>query len=738
MELFTKALRDTVNKLKSHNAYFQGDPMQLTAFGLTMARKKWMATDAGRKAPKPIQGMINAAFQQLSKLAHGIGLLKNHGIKPFYVNVHEYQKSVQSGQEKGKTASAIVNSESFTTMMNTVRTWTSNPDFIGHPKLEYLREVVLNHFLDAGEGRQGSDVPPSATRIMIFASYRDSTEEICRVLKRNEPMIRPHVFVGQAASNGSEGMDQRRQNAVIQDFKSGKYNTLVATSIGEEGLDIGTVDLIICYDSSSSPIRMLQRIGRTGRKRLGRVVLLLMKGKEENDYAKSQDNYLWIQKTIADTSRYTYHDEQSPRILPKDAKPTVDKRPVEIPVENSQPVDLNEKRKRGKGKTKRPPKKFHMPDGVRTNFVRASKLNSDDDDDNDGEEDVEVNKNVPAAKKARPSKSASILKNARPISPKPEPAPLPFMGDVLLSSTQLDDWRQKYAQTLHDDNDDTIHVPDLSNSEGQLHSLGQTKFIPHRRALIIQRMMIRIQAIDDDRVDRMHDILDSSLLESSGEANHRLCDPDPATIEKTIAQASSAVVRSELPSVRTTKKRDAQKPAPKAALKAASKASTVKPTRPPKAKATAASETAQTAVGRPRKAASSRPLVTYHSSAQEGDESSPEPTPAEMRIGTQGIDLGSCDTSGEDSDDDSPDSELDGFIARSSDPIEMASSSQDGLPRRRKHMGLKRKVAPARSALSDVEEIDSANSCFDASDADLPVVSKGKKKRIVEDSESDE
>ena len=32
---------------------------------------------------------------------------------------------------------------------------------------------------------------------------------------------------------------------------------LVATSIGEEGLDIGEVDLIVCYDASASPIRMV-------------------------------------------------------------------------------------------------------------------------------------------------------------------------------------------------------------------------------------------------------------------------------------------------------------------------------------------------------------------------------------------------------------------------------------------------------------------------------------------------
>jgi len=32
---------------------------------------------------------------------------------------------------------------------------------------------------------------------------------------------------------------------------------MVATCIGEEGLDIGDVDLVICYDSSSSPVRMV-------------------------------------------------------------------------------------------------------------------------------------------------------------------------------------------------------------------------------------------------------------------------------------------------------------------------------------------------------------------------------------------------------------------------------------------------------------------------------------------------
>jgi len=43
----------------------------------------------------------------------------------------------------------------------------------------------------------------------------------------------------------------------MKDFKSGMFNVLVATCVAEEGLDIGEVDLIICYDSGLTPIRLI-------------------------------------------------------------------------------------------------------------------------------------------------------------------------------------------------------------------------------------------------------------------------------------------------------------------------------------------------------------------------------------------------------------------------------------------------------------------------------------------------
>ncbi|PGH07211.1 hypothetical protein AJ79_06315 [Helicocarpus griseus UAMH5409] len=372
MDLFAKSLQPVLDKLRSQNAYWSKDPMALTPYGLTVARQEWMKSPAGRNASYGLKGMINAIFTVLASLAHAIDLLKFHGIGPFYRNLVTFQGSLSEGGG-GKYRRQVADSESFKTMMNRLRMWTNNQDFIGHPKLQYLKRVVLNHFMDAGDGADSTNGRPSNTRIMVFAHFRDSAEEIVRVLKRHEPMIRPHVFVGQANAKGSDGMDQKTQLDIIEKFKKGTFNTIVATSIGEEGLDIGEVDLIVCYDSSASPIRMLQRMGRTGRKRKGNIVLLLMKGKEENSYIKAKDNYEKMQQLIASGTHFTFHDDKSPRILPRGVQPAVDERQIEIPEENSQ-AELPEPARRGRA-PKRPPKKFHMPDGVETGFTKASRLN---------------------------------------------------------------------------------------------------------------------------------------------------------------------------------------------------------------------------------------------------------------------------------------------------------------------------------------------------------------------------
>ncbi|XP_044263685.1 Fanconi anemia group M protein [Tribolium madens] len=148
-------------------------------------------------------------------------------------------------------------------------TYAEIPESIkfGHPKFYQLRDILIAHF-------KNSD---SSTRVIVFFEYRESATEAYALLTRSFPMIKPRVFVGQRS-----GVTQKEQINTVKVFREGTCNTLLSTCIGEEGLDVGEVDLIVCFDiANKSPIRMIQRMGRTGRKKEGRVVVLVTEGKEQ-------------------------------------------------------------------------------------------------------------------------------------------------------------------------------------------------------------------------------------------------------------------------------------------------------------------------------------------------------------------------------------------------------------------------------------------------------------------------
>ena len=376
-DLFSKALKPLTHKLSQQNIYWGRDPMQMTTFGLLKNKNEWLA-GPGRHAPKPVKLMIQALFAILQSLAHSIKLLNFHGIRPFYANLKEFRDGVEAvasaGSKGPKNKKQLIADKNFQEMMQKVEMWMGRDDFISHPKILHLCDTVLSHFLDHGKTSGSIPMSGSGTRIIIFSEYRDSAEDIVKILNKHRPLVRASVFVGQADSKRSEGMNQKMQLETIRQFKKGELNVLVATSIGEEGLDIGQVDLIICYDASASPIRMLQRMGRTGRQRAGKIVLLLMRGKEEDNYQKAKDNYAHMQSLICEGSRFDFRYDLSSRIVPLDAyqEMQVDKRAVDIPIENTQNPSLPEPKK--SKKPRKPPKKFHMPDNVETGFQKASHI----------------------------------------------------------------------------------------------------------------------------------------------------------------------------------------------------------------------------------------------------------------------------------------------------------------------------------------------------------------------------
>jgi Fanconi anemia group M protein len=95
---------------------------------------------------------------------------------------------------------------------------------------------------------------------------------------------------GQGERPGEKGLKQKEQVDVLDRFRSGEFNVLVATSVGEEGLDVESTDLVVFYEPVPSEIRAIQRRGRTGRKRSGKVVIMITKGTRDQAYHFSSRN----------------------------------------------------------------------------------------------------------------------------------------------------------------------------------------------------------------------------------------------------------------------------------------------------------------------------------------------------------------------------------------------------------------------------------------------------------------
>lgn len=140
-----------------------------------------------------------------------------------------------------------------------------------HPKVEALLRVLSEH-LSSNPG----------DRVLVFANLRSTAELL--VERMSSRGIRAHLFVGKAEGKSGPRMTQDEQVRILREFRAGKFSVLVATSIGEEGLDVPECGLVVFYEPTVSGIRYIQRRGRTGRRLPGRVVILVTKGTIDEYY----------------------------------------------------------------------------------------------------------------------------------------------------------------------------------------------------------------------------------------------------------------------------------------------------------------------------------------------------------------------------------------------------------------------------------------------------------------------
>ncbi|MFW9999188.1 MAG: DEAD/DEAH box helicase [Candidatus Hermodarchaeota archaeon] len=161
------------------------------------------------------------------------------------------------------SAKRIVNSEHFNHIISVIE--NEEQITLSHPKLKQINSIIKEEIEEF-----------SNKKILIFTQYREMAELLKKKLQKDfYGQLKIEKFIGQATKKEDYGFPQSLQIEILQKFRDGDINILIATSVAEEGLDIPNVDAIIFFEPIPSEIRLIQRRGRTGRYSPGRCYILI-------------------------------------------------------------------------------------------------------------------------------------------------------------------------------------------------------------------------------------------------------------------------------------------------------------------------------------------------------------------------------------------------------------------------------------------------------------------------------
>ena len=245
--LLKTALRDRLEKLKKYNLFIKRKR------DLLEAQKQVSRQIATQR--KPFMFYLVSLIVEAVKIWHAQELLETQSIKATKIYLDKIN------QKKTKSDRSILNDVNFIKAMKII-------DESGeHPKLSKLREIIVREF-DKNKN----------VKLIIFSHFRDNIYNICDTI---QDVCRPVILIGQS---GERGLSQKEQIDVIKDFNADYYNCLITSPIGEEGLHIPSADIAVFYDSVPSEIRTIQRRGRVGRTKLGKIIFLLTKDTIDESY----------------------------------------------------------------------------------------------------------------------------------------------------------------------------------------------------------------------------------------------------------------------------------------------------------------------------------------------------------------------------------------------------------------------------------------------------------------------
>ena len=235
----------------------------VTKISLIELQRK-LGNQISRNLQSPQSYLGISACAQAIKISHAIELLETQTLESFL----KYLKQIfnQAAKKQSRGVVKLANKPEFN--LAHAKTHSLLEKGFEHPKVEEIIRTIRD------EKTNNENL-----KTIIFTQFRETANILSRNLNKLSG-IKSKVFVGQAKKEG-QGLSQKEQKQMIDEFKDGKTNIFVATCIAEEGLDIPEVNSVIFYEPVSSAIRSIQRRGRTARLSKGKLIMLITKGTKD-------------------------------------------------------------------------------------------------------------------------------------------------------------------------------------------------------------------------------------------------------------------------------------------------------------------------------------------------------------------------------------------------------------------------------------------------------------------------
>ncbi len=228
-----------------------------------------MITQSHSSEKLPLLFYCKKLLANAIRISHMQELIEAQGVNA----LHEYLKKNSDKVAEGKGGTSLRELFSSSAMENVLtQTEALIKGNVDHPKVALLLTLLTEQFSANGD-----------SRVLVFCHFRDTVNFLVDEANKSS-LIQASRFVGQQRRGKQKGLTQKEQLQILKDFKDGTFNTLVATSVAEEGLDISECDMVVFFDVVPSEIRAIQRRGRTGRNSAGKVVIFKTIGTREEGY----------------------------------------------------------------------------------------------------------------------------------------------------------------------------------------------------------------------------------------------------------------------------------------------------------------------------------------------------------------------------------------------------------------------------------------------------------------------